>query len=132
MNISEYKEVFLLEAREYLSNLNNSLVALEKDPAQSGPINEIFRAAHTFNDLVHVIFCNTGAAFFQALAKQFCNTSFNIINDLIATLLVGKEPAQTFHILFEHVVSRFLNGNHPALEVYINYLFHGLFNFMVG
>ena len=51
MNISEYKEVFLLEAREYLSNLNNSLVALEKDPAQSGPINEIFRAAHTLKGM---------------------------------------------------------------------------------
>ncbi len=51
MDVSEYKEVFLSEAREYLSNLNNSLVVLEKDPTQSGAINEIFRAAHTLKGM---------------------------------------------------------------------------------
>src|SRR5258708_20658813 len=47
----EYKEVFLTEAREYLSTLNNALVTLEKDPAQAESINEIFRAAHTLKGM---------------------------------------------------------------------------------
>jgi two-component system, chemotaxis family, sensor kinase CheA len=51
LNTSEYKDVFLNEAREYLSNLNNSLVLLEKDPSQIEAIREIFRAAHTLKGM---------------------------------------------------------------------------------
>ncbi len=51
MNSGEYKEIFLTEAREYLSNLNNSLVLLEKDPSLVEAIREIFRAAHTLKGM---------------------------------------------------------------------------------
>ena len=51
MNTGEYKDLFLNEAREYLSNLNNSLVLLEKDPSQTGAVREIFRAAHTLKGM---------------------------------------------------------------------------------
>ncbi len=51
MNSGDYKEIFLTEAREYLSNLNNSLVMLEKDPSQTEAIREIFRAAHTLKGM---------------------------------------------------------------------------------
>jgi two-component system chemotaxis sensor kinase CheA len=51
MNTSDYKDLFLSEAREYLSNLNNSLVQLEKDPAQSEPVKEVFRSAHTLKGM---------------------------------------------------------------------------------
>lgn len=51
METSEYKDVFLTEAREYLSTLNNALVVLEKDPAQVEAIREIFRAAHTLKGM---------------------------------------------------------------------------------
>ena len=51
MNLGDYKEVFLTEAREYLSTLNNSLVVLEKDPSQTEAIREIFRAAHTLKGM---------------------------------------------------------------------------------
>lgn len=51
MDIREYKEAFLGEAREYLSTLNNSLVTLEKDPSDRDCINTIFRAAHTLKGM---------------------------------------------------------------------------------
>lgn len=51
MNNNEYKDIFLNEAREYLSNLNNSLVVLEKDPSHLESIREIFRAAHTLKGM---------------------------------------------------------------------------------
>ncbi len=51
MNIGEYKEVFLTEAKEYLSTLNNALVLLERDPSQVEAIREIFRAAHTLKGM---------------------------------------------------------------------------------
>jgi two-component system chemotaxis sensor kinase CheA len=51
MDIREYKEAFLGEAREYLSTLNNALVSLEKDPADRDCIHAIFRAAHTLKGM---------------------------------------------------------------------------------
>jgi two-component system, chemotaxis family, sensor kinase CheA len=51
LELNEYKEVFLTEAREYLSTLNNALVALERDPTQIEAIREIFRAAHTLKGM---------------------------------------------------------------------------------
>jgi two-component system chemotaxis sensor kinase CheA len=51
LNNNEYKDIFLNEAREYLSNLNNSLVVLEKDPSHLESIREIFRAAHTLKGM---------------------------------------------------------------------------------
>ncbi len=51
MENSDYKDAFLTEAKEYLSNLNNALVELEKNPGHSQSINEIFRAAHTLKGM---------------------------------------------------------------------------------
>jgi two-component system chemotaxis sensor kinase CheA len=51
MNPSEYKDAFMAEARENLENLNRSLLILEKNPAESEAIKEIFRAAHTIKGM---------------------------------------------------------------------------------
>lgn len=40
-------EFFLIEAGEHLQNLNKGLLSLEKDPTNTGMIDELFRAAHT-------------------------------------------------------------------------------------
>jgi chemosensory pili system protein ChpA (sensor histidine kinase/response regulator) len=40
-------EFFLIEAGEHLQNLNKGLLSLEKDPSDTGMIDELFRAAHT-------------------------------------------------------------------------------------
>ncbi len=51
MNTQDYKELFLVEARDYLSTLNNALVVLEKDPGHAEAVKEIFRAAHTLKGM---------------------------------------------------------------------------------
>jgi chemotaxis protein histidine kinase CheA/ActR/RegA family two-component response regulator len=40
-------EFFLIEAGEHIQNLNKGLLSLEKDPSDTGMIDELFRAAHT-------------------------------------------------------------------------------------
>lgn len=47
MDKSGIVEFFLVEAGEHIQNLNGGLLALEKDPADSAIIDELFRAAHT-------------------------------------------------------------------------------------
>lgn len=45
------KEVFLNEAREDLSSLNNALVLLEKDPTPGEAVRETAQAAHTLKGM---------------------------------------------------------------------------------
>ncbi len=51
MNTQDYKELFLVEARDYLSILNNALVVLEKEPTHLEAVKEIFRSAHTLKGM---------------------------------------------------------------------------------
>ena len=44
---------------------------------------------------------------------------------LVYLILWIAVPSQSFDVLLQNFVSRFLNGNHPTLEIYIDYLFHG-------
>lgn len=44
---SQYKEVFIEEAREHIDTLTKSLLSLEKDPQNTELVNMLFRAAHT-------------------------------------------------------------------------------------
>lgn len=47
MDISEYKDEFISEARDHLDILNDALLILEKDPDDMENINRIFRSFHT-------------------------------------------------------------------------------------
>ena len=45
------REIFISEAEEMLTLMNNSLVALEKNPGEKKLIDEIFRSAHTIKGM---------------------------------------------------------------------------------
>lgn len=51
MDMAQYLDVFLEESKEHLENLNQQLLALEKNPQNIGALNEIFRAAHTLKGM---------------------------------------------------------------------------------
>ena len=51
MDVSKYKEMFLSEAKENLQLLNESLLKLEKNPADLKPVDEMFRAAHSLKGM---------------------------------------------------------------------------------
>ena len=48
---SEYKEMFIEEAREHLTTLNQSLLDFEQNPEDEDALNKIFRAAHTIKGM---------------------------------------------------------------------------------
>jgi len=47
MDMSEYKQAFLFEAKEHIDSLNESLMQLEKTPDDVDTINKAFRSFHT-------------------------------------------------------------------------------------
>ncbi len=55
MDTSEYKQLFLSEAKEILNALNNLLVDLEKNPKNSGLLNELFRLSHTLKSMAQTM-----------------------------------------------------------------------------
>jgi two-component system chemotaxis sensor kinase CheA len=50
-DMSEYKEMYAVEAAEHLQSINDALLSLEKDPKNSETINVMFRAAHTLKGM---------------------------------------------------------------------------------
>lgn len=48
---SEYKDMFIEEAREHLTTLNQSLLDFEQNPDDEDALNKIFRAAHTIKGM---------------------------------------------------------------------------------
>ncbi|MBU1044688.1 MAG: chemotaxis protein CheA [Candidatus Omnitrophica bacterium] len=51
MGVEQYKELFVAESEEHLQIINNSVLSLEKDPANLTILNEIFRCAHTLKGM---------------------------------------------------------------------------------
>lgn len=51
MDMSQYLDMFLEEAKEHLQKLNDSLLALESNPEGRGILDEIFRSAHTLKGM---------------------------------------------------------------------------------
>ena len=51
MDIAKYRNLFLEEATEHLSEMSRSLLALEKEPELRESIEAIFRAAHSIKSM---------------------------------------------------------------------------------
>lgn len=51
LEMAQFREIFLSEAKENLQVLNQSLVVLEKNPGDHDKINAIFRVAHTLKGM---------------------------------------------------------------------------------
>ena len=51
MDVSQYLEIFIEEAKEHLQSLNEHLLILEREPENENTINEIFRAAHSMKGM---------------------------------------------------------------------------------
>jgi two-component system chemotaxis sensor kinase CheA len=51
MDISRYKGLFLSEAAEYLRNLDQGVVLLERDPRNQPVLEEVFRSAHSLKGM---------------------------------------------------------------------------------
>ncbi len=47
MDMSQYRDLFVVETREHLGGMNECLSALEKDPADKDNIASLFRSAHS-------------------------------------------------------------------------------------
>ncbi|MEM2111881.1 MAG: chemotaxis protein CheA [Candidatus Bathyarchaeia archaeon] len=47
IDMSQYRQLFIEEAREHIDNMTRALLAVEKDPKNTDALNSLFRSAHT-------------------------------------------------------------------------------------
>lgn len=51
MDTSQYRDMFVQEAREHVQSLNEFLLNLEREPAQKEHVNTLFRSAHSLKGM---------------------------------------------------------------------------------
>lgn len=67
MDVSKYKDMFLSEAKDNLQLLNESLLKLEKNPADLKLVDEMFRAAHSLKGMAATMNYNKLAGLCHAI-----------------------------------------------------------------
>ena len=66
-NLAQYKDTFLSEAKDHVAAMNNALLKLEKAPSNPGPVNDLFRAAHTLKSMAAAMQYEKTAALCHAM-----------------------------------------------------------------
>ena len=96
MDVSQYLEIFLDEAKEHLENLNTQILKLEQEPEDTDTINEIFRAAHSLKGMAGTM----GYKRMQTLTHDMENVFSEIRNgtlkvsaNMIDTCLLYTSPS---------------------------------------
>jgi len=101
MDMNQYLDIFVEEAREHLQNLNTSLLELEKDNQNKAVLNEIFRVAHTLKGMSGTM----GYTKMQTLTHDMEDVLDALRNDRV------KANSNMVDILFKCL---------DALETYVN------------
>lgn len=93
MDTSEFREIFVAEARDYLQSLNDDLLKLEQDPYNRTILDEMFRAAHSLKGMA-------GTMGFRELAS-FTHEMESVL-DLLRTGALKPEQ-DVVDVLFQSV-----------------------------
>jgi two-component system, chemotaxis family, sensor kinase CheA len=112
MDMSQYKNLFLTEAREYLRTINETVVALEESPTDRASIDALFRGAHSlkgmaasmdYADVVEVahsmedlmIRVREGTLYFEAAVPDLLLEGADLIEGLLNDVEQDLEPRRS-------------------------------------
>lgn len=98
MDMSDYKDEFVSEAKEHLDSLNDGLLELEKNPESEDNINKIFRSFHTlkgnaatmgyikFSELAHKL---------EDVLSKIRDKELKITQDIMDEILEGVDALES-------------------------------------
>jgi two-component system, chemotaxis family, sensor kinase CheA len=109
MDMSQYKNLFLTEAREYLKTINETVVALEEAPDDRAGIDTLFRGAHSlkgmaasmdYSDIVEVahrmedlmIRVRDAGLLFESGVADLLLEGVDAMDRMMADLEAGRDP----------------------------------------
>ncbi|WP_105618035.1 chemotaxis protein CheA [Vallitalea okinawensis] len=100
MDMEQYLDIFIEEAKEHLQNLNESILELENNPEDENLINEIFRIAHTIKGMAGTM----GFTKMQKLThdmenvlSEIRNGSFKVTTVLIDVLFKSLDALEGYN-----------------------------------
>lgn len=99
MDIDNYREIFIEEAKENIKTFNTSLLRFEKDPADLTPVNDIFRAAHTLKGMAATMGYDKMTEFTHSLEDildNIRNGTLKADNTVIGLLFKGVDIIEKF------------------------------------
>ena len=95
---AKYRELFVLEAREHVQILNQSLLKLEKEPEMQQYLDTAFRSAHTLKGMAATMayeqiteLCKTIEDIFDRLRNGQEKLSLNLVNSLFKCVDLFQE-----------------------------------------
>lgn len=109
MNMSKYMDLFLAEAREHLSAIEDDMARLEQEPEDRPALNELFRHAHSIKGMAASMGFRTIAelahgiedvldgvkqrqAGFDASMRSVLGAAFDGVDRMIEQVGAGREP----------------------------------------
>jgi len=104
----EYRELFLIEANEHLQNINNELLAYEKDHAKER-IDSIFRSVHTIKGMAATM----GYENIKIMCKSIENVLDALRND---KLMLSKEVIDTLFASVD-VLTKLVNDENALIDI---------------
>ncbi len=129
MDVSQYLEVFIEEAKEHLQALNEHLLILEKEPENENTINEIFRAAHSLKGMAGTM----GYKRMQKLTHDMENVfqeirsgKMKVRSQLTDVLFEGLDALQEYVDNIVNTQDEGTNENQPLIDALARELNIGL------
>jgi two-component system chemotaxis sensor kinase CheA len=129
MDVSQYLEVFIEEAKEHLQALNEHLLILEKEPENENTINEIFRAAHSLKGMAGTM----GYKRMQKLTHDMENVfqeirsgKMKVRSQLTDVLFEGLDALQEYVDNIVNTQDEGTNDNQPLIDALARELNIGL------
>jgi len=99
MDVSQYLEIFIDEAKEHLQSLNEHILVLEKDPEHTDTINEIFRAAHSLKGMAGTMGFKKMQQLTHDMENVFSeirNGKMKVSSELVDVVFKGLDVLESF------------------------------------
>jgi len=94
MDTSKYEDLFISEAEEYIEQISNALLTLEREPENADAISSIFRAMHTLKGMsasMGYVGIAQLAHALEDVMDMIRNGKLKMYNELIDLLLKGND-----------------------------------------
>ncbi len=119
MDVSQYLEIFLDEAREHLQNLNTRIMELESDPESMDTINEIFRAAHSLKGMAGTMGYSRMQNLTHDMENVFSevrNGNLKVVPEMVDLLFKCLDALEEYTDNIQNSADEGTNGNEPLIR----------------
>ena len=119
MDVSQYLEIFLDEAREHLQNLNTRIMELESDPESMDTINEIFRAAHSLKGMAGTMGYSRMQTLTHDMENVFSevrNGNLKVVPEMVDLLFKCLDALEEYTDNIQNSADEGTNDNEPLIR----------------